>query len=98
MNELCCTSAPGGHPGPLLVHGGPPPAPPAEGRRPSPAEHAGRPARDDVVGHLRHRDLARRRPRPSRDRARHPIDIARAAIAKVDEPLEQPAPDPRDDA
>jgi len=26
------------------------------------------------------------------------IDIARAAIAKVDEPLEQPAPDARDDA
>lgn len=26
------------------------------------------------------------------------IDIARAAIAKVDEPLQQPGPDPRDDA
>jgi preprotein translocase subunit YajC len=26
------------------------------------------------------------------------IDIARAAIAKVDEPLERPAPDARDDA
>ena len=26
------------------------------------------------------------------------IEIARAAIAKVDEPLQQPGPDPRDDA
>jgi preprotein translocase subunit YajC len=26
------------------------------------------------------------------------IDIARAAIAKVDEPLQQPGPDARDDA
>ena len=42
---------------------------------------------------------ARRRPRPPRDRARHRRSTSPAPrIAKVDEPLEQPAPDARDDA
>ena len=54
----------------------------------SPAEqHRGRPARDDVLRHLRHRHVHHRRPRPSADRPRHGDRDRPAAIAKVDSPV-----------